>query len=553
MDPNNTTIALFPGTGNGLTPSHDISPGDILIKISNPYLLVVERDALNTVCSFCLLESQPDTSLKKCGGCKIPQYCGKVCQKADWKAGHVKECPLLKGLPDVPPTPVRGLMQLLLRHETGMELDERWKGLESHKKELEKDVERWGEMVLQGRGAVEFSKFGGGEEGVKLALEMLCRVCTTFCLIRSLLKNKQMSTNAFRATLADDSPVGLCFEPTMALANHSCDPNAAIIFDGRLMSLRAMKSIKKGEQIFITYIDPTEIREERRHKLQHRYFFHCQCPKCEGDLTPYQLLLKSPPSTEGKINLLCDTKELLSAAEKTVAFIKDNQKLLSDMHKETSFTKDGLEASKTMDLPDRGTALRVASSSFAPLAEHGLYAISPYPNILHSLYLYFVDSEAFLQSLIVLLFLYLHCDVYTYPQPHHPVRVIRLFTIAKVMKYIATLEPAQLLDVLEGQNETTMSIVSTIDWVDSFHAVMILVNELGKESHGKESRFMKEVEGELNDVEEIQRARGEVGGRLALWAKEDDIAGRREARRIFGGLRRLAECVGDIIGLKKNK
>jgi hypothetical protein len=180
MDVNNTTVNFFPGIGNGITPSQNSSPGDVLIKISNPYLLVVERDALNTVCSYCLSETQSDTSLKKCGGCKIPQYCGKVCQKADWKAGHVKECPLLKVLPDVPPTPVRGLMQLLLKHEKGIQSDERWEGLESHKKELEKDVERWGEMVLQGRGAVEFSKFGGGEDGVNLALEMLCRVRMTY-------------------------------------------------------------------------------------------------------------------------------------------------------------------------------------------------------------------------------------------------------------------------------------------------------------------------------------------------------------------------------------
>jgi SET and MYND domain-containing protein len=97
-----------------------------------------------------------------------------------------------------------------------------------------------------------------------------------------------MRINAFRATLADDEPVGLCFEPTIALANHSCCPNAAVVFNGRTVSLRALDKIQKGEQIFISYIDPTQSTDERVAQLKERYFFQCECPKCRGrGETPY--------------------------------------------------------------------------------------------------------------------------------------------------------------------------------------------------------------------------------------------------------------------------
>jgi len=55
--------------------------------------------------------------------------------------------------------------------------------------------------------------------------------------------------------------MGLCFEPeAAAMANHSCTPNSTVIFDGRRMALVALKTIQKEKQIYISYIDTTEVR-----------------------------------------------------------------------------------------------------------------------------------------------------------------------------------------------------------------------------------------------------------------------------------------------------
>jgi hypothetical protein len=63
-----------------------------------------------------------------------------------------------------------------------------------------------------------------------------------------------MKVNAFSATEPDDAPIGLCFEPTMAKANHSCLQNAFVSFDGRCVSLKALKPIANGEELFISYV-----------------------------------------------------------------------------------------------------------------------------------------------------------------------------------------------------------------------------------------------------------------------------------------------------------
>jgi hypothetical protein len=107
-----------------------------------------------------------------------------------------------------------------------------------------------------------------------------------------------MATNAFRATLPDDTPIGLCYEPTLALANHSCTPNAYIMFNGRTISLITLSPIQKYEEIFISYVDFTQSRDLRRAELRQRYFFQCECEKCKDDLSPYEIFLRTQKTGE---------------------------------------------------------------------------------------------------------------------------------------------------------------------------------------------------------------------------------------------------------------
>ncbi|KAF7315428.1 SET domain-containing protein [Mycena indigotica] len=68
--------------------------------------------------------------------------------------------------------------------------------------------------------------------------------------------------------------------------NHSCAPNATARFDPESFTLtvHALRPIKKGEELFISYIDLTSpsmaTRDTRRAELLHLYHFSCCCAIC---------------------------------------------------------------------------------------------------------------------------------------------------------------------------------------------------------------------------------------------------------------------------------
>ena len=92
-------------------------------------------------------------------------------------------------------------------------------------------------------------------------------------------------------------------------------------------------------------------------------------------------------------------------------------------------------------------------------------------------------------------------------------------------------------------------VVLGIDWISTEQAVLLLVEVFVGMSHGRGSRFMKEVEKEMEEVMEVQRLRGDVGMKLMLWRRDGDEAleGRQYARKVFDGLRALGECVFTVI------
>ncbi|TVY18552.1 SET domain and MYND-type zinc finger protein 6 [Lachnellula arida] len=535
MDLNHTKTVKDPVLGNGLAASKDLSAGSPIIKISSPFLIVVEKDALEKVCSYCLIESGPSSSsLKKCTGCKVVRYCTPACQKADWKVIHKNECSLLQRLPGIPPTPVRALYQALLRYvRPAFELDERSAGLEHHVGDLKRDRKRWDEIVLQAKGALEFSKTPADK------MDMVTRL---LCI---------MATNAFRATLPDDTPIGLCYEPTLALANHSCVPNAFIMFDGRGVSLMALDPIRAGEQIFISYVDFTQSRDQRRAELKQRYFFDCECEKCKHDYTPYRVCKESTAISSEKLALLYDYKTLLSQADEREQEIQAMQQELHDLKESISVTHSLIDLSKTTaSETERLNFLKQAISDLSLYKTHKLFALPSYPTILDELYLAYIDNEHLTSALILLLFIFLNCDIYNWPQPNHPIRVTRLFTIARLLKYAASLEPAALAQSLPF---IPREILAGIDFIDATHAVLILVSELAPLSHGQGTRLVGQVELELREVEEVQRLRGGVGKALQEWQSEGNGAadGRKIASQIFTGLRTLAGFAFEVIE-KKN-
>ncbi|KAG6011343.1 hypothetical protein E4U41_005532, partial [Claviceps citrina] len=120
-----------------------------------------------------------------------------------------------------------------------------------------------------------------GEADVRRAVDLLCKIQTN-------------AFHTFDADLADQ--VGIFLEPTLAMANHSCVPNATLLFMGRKAVLRAERPIREGDEIEISYTDYTNPISRRRMALE-PYGFTCQCPRCADNLNVYQVCARDADTT----------------------------------------------------------------------------------------------------------------------------------------------------------------------------------------------------------------------------------------------------------------
>lgn len=100
----------------------------------------------------------------------------------------------------------------------------------------------------------------------------------------------RFTTNSFTLSSPSLSPIGVCVSPTVALANHSCDPNAVVVFPRSsassnkepLIEVIALKHISAGEEILTSYIDISLPRHLRRRDLKETYNFVCDCSACSS-------------------------------------------------------------------------------------------------------------------------------------------------------------------------------------------------------------------------------------------------------------------------------
>jgi hypothetical protein len=95
-----------------------------------------------------------------------------------------------------------------------------------------------------------------------------------FCVLKS---------NSLGYPFDDRETVGWCLDSRVALFNHSCAPNCAIIpGPPGYMKVVAKYAIREGEEATLSYLDVDAFpdRAARRAHLFDTYRFHCRCPAC---------------------------------------------------------------------------------------------------------------------------------------------------------------------------------------------------------------------------------------------------------------------------------
>ncbi|KAJ3147364.1 hypothetical protein HDU89_005716 [Geranomyces variabilis] len=242
--------------GRGIHADKAIPAGRAVLS-EVPYAAVVDDLHLSSHCSACF-----GTNARfRCGKCGVLQYCSQTCQRQDW-AMHKAECPAFRKVaPRKPPTAIRVLCRILWQRALDPPSYHAVEKLQSHRSEQTAErLETFAQMTMLIRSLVGEDVCLGAEAMVKL----LC----------------QFSCNSISISDEELVNIGVGMFPTLALVNHSCSPNTAIIFNGSKGTLRTIKPVVAGEEVFQSYTEIAEPRHVRQCELQQTYFFTCACPVC---------------------------------------------------------------------------------------------------------------------------------------------------------------------------------------------------------------------------------------------------------------------------------
>lgn len=102
----------------------------------------------------------------------------------------------------------------------------------------------------------------------------------------------------------NNKPLVQAFVPTLACANHSCNPNTFVFWSSGVFCMYATKDISKGDQLFFDYLNNKSAvtsYDLRRRLLKSRFNFICKCKRCEKE-TLDDSIPKKPTFTAPKNN-----------------------------------------------------------------------------------------------------------------------------------------------------------------------------------------------------------------------------------------------------------
>jgi hypothetical protein len=103
----------------------------------------------------------------------------------------------------------------------------------------------------------------------------------------TFFSSNQFQSNSFSLTSPHLDNIGVSISPLVALLNHSCSPNAVVVFPNfansanqNPMRVVAIRDIAPGEEILTSYVDLALPRHLRQTELHETYRFWCKCTEC---------------------------------------------------------------------------------------------------------------------------------------------------------------------------------------------------------------------------------------------------------------------------------
>ncbi|KAJ4203505.1 hypothetical protein NW767_005001 [Fusarium falciforme] len=483
--------------GRCLIASRSFAPGDTILTFT-PTILIPSLSHAGTVCSHCFKPGEP----RSCSRCHAVAYCDASCQSAAWKAIHSKECKVLQkvavqGRPGLP-TPVRAVVQALVKAEVGAALEDLegndlcWRG-----------SDKWADMEMMAMGASAFAGLGTTQEAVKKALSLLCKI----------------QTNAFHRYDADLGQVGIFLEPRLAMANHSCIPNATVQFVGRRAILRAERPIKADEEIEISYTDYNYPLSKRKEALA-PYFFTCGCPRCGQDLINYQVCAQSPVVDMNRQGLVSD----LSKLRKHPAGVDGEKASLGREYSEKLV--DLIDSKETPgSLEERRAVLQTWYQKCQGLISENMWAVSPLPQLLTEISILYAEEGNFVYALATACHIATACDPYRHVAPFHPVRIKGLFLVAKLLANTAadtaSLGNSPAVAARGGLNQRALQTLQDIDQVSLCQMLLIMVLKSIPAEYVQEWELSISAKQMLDEIKQLP-GRGQEQSLISLWEEDPE-------------------------------
>eukprot|EP00918_Siedleckia_nematoides_P050098 GHVU01109647.1.p1 GENE.GHVU01109647.1~~GHVU01109647.1.p1 ORF type:complete len:726 (+),score=102.33 GHVU01109647.1:94-2178(+) len=340
---NLTDIRLTPNHGRGLFAEKEIRMGKVLLK-EQPYATVLFPDFNVTHCHHCLTRVLAPLPCDQCAGVL---FCSKECKEQAWGSYHKHECKLMALLT---PEWCGKIGHLALRIVLQADSKLLKTIFDASPAEPENDPLKQGfnEIGVYGgntystitslninstnRKAMEIFEFGVAAVFLLKISQMTSffkdvdiqnNVEDQVRLSEAYLKLLQIvQSNSFGVMQLDNSEkfdsdtttaIGRALYPTLALVNHSCDPNSEVNFFGKEVIIRPSRNIKKGQEITVSYgplffKDP---KSERREMLKKNYQFDCQCQACKEKWLQWQMLVCEYPTFKcGECDILLDMEQI---------------------------------------------------------------------------------------------------------------------------------------------------------------------------------------------------------------------------------------------------
>ena len=312
--------------GKGLYVTKEIHAGDVLINEEACVSSLVKGEIYKR-CSRCLNENH--LNLIPCEFCTRAMFCSPECKKMAWEDFHRLECEITNGKMELDSTCMYALRILFIAM-----------------KAFNNSVDEWiNYFEKTNREKIHNLKIDHKKLTMKnryKAILGLCPkyiddgdLCTTVvkaCALRTLILDdpnmkqyfelelhkqflyRMLFLNCLVSETHGSSIIGLMTsnfyetfkgekQPTIAtglfsitsLMNHSCANNVELISVKRRVIGYAIRNIKKGDQLFISY-GPNFVfdeKNERQEKLKELYGFECDCEACINNY-PVMTSMQSP-------------------------------------------------------------------------------------------------------------------------------------------------------------------------------------------------------------------------------------------------------------------